>query len=163
MTAKPDTRLVIICDTREQIPFEFSPAVQVVGRTLIVGDYSILGLEDLIVVERKTLSDLLGSITNGRERFLKKLRQMRGYRFAALVVEAEWPAILEGRFPQAVSVNSVIGSLMAFAIKCGVIPIMAKDHATGAVLTERLLLNFARLIERDHRELEKGQNVLPKD
>ena len=112
----------------------------------------------------KSLADLLGSITGGRERFTRELRQLRAFRFAALVIEARWPDVLLGTYkgvPSAVNPNAVIGSLMAFAIKYGVIPILADDHQTAAQLTERLLLNFARMIEKDFKALDKASEAAP--
>ena len=152
MTTQP----IIIVDTREQRPFEFSPGVRVEVRKLEVGDYSLAGLEDKVVVERKTLGDLLGSITHDRERFIKELRQLRAFSLAALVVEASWSEILLKQYRNAVHPNAVLGSLMAFVVKYGVVPILAGDHVVGAQLTERLLLNFARLVERDYRALAGG-------
>lgn len=149
--------MIVIIDTREQMPLRFSPDVQTRRETLNVGDYSIAGLEDQIVIERKSLSDLLGSITSGRERFIKELRQLRAYRFAALLIECRWPTLLDGTWdvPTAVNPNSVIGSLMAFAIKYGVIPILAENHATAGRLAERLLANYARMVEKDYKALTR--------
>ena len=149
MTTQP----TIIVDSREQRPFEFSPGIRTERRALTVGDYSLGGLEDRVVVERKTLGDLLGSITHDRERFVRELRQLRAFSLAVLVVEATWGEILLKQYRAAVHPNSVIGSLMAFCIKYGVMPILAGDHVTGAQLTERLLLNYARLVERDYKAL----------
>ena len=146
-------RPTIIIDSREQTPFEFSAAVRVEVRKLEVGDYSLAGLEDRVVVERKTLSDLLGSITHDRERFVRELRQLRAFSLAALVVEADWATIIGRGYRADVHPNAVLGSLAAFAIKYHVVPILAGDHATGAILTERLLLNYARIVERDFRAL----------
>ena len=144
-------------DTREQWPLDFSADVQTVRGTLAVGDYSIEGLEDLIVIERKSLNDLLGSITSGRERFVKELRQLRAFRFAALVIEARWPDLLTGMWPcpSQVHPNAVIGSLMSFAVKYGIQVIMADDHQTAGILTERLLHIFSRIIEKDYRAIHK--------
>jgi ERCC4-type nuclease len=52
-------------------------------RALKLGDYSISGLEDVCVVERKDLSDLVRSFTVERSVFVARLRQM-----------AEWPNTL---------------------------------------------------------------------
>jgi len=62
----------IICDSREQLPYEFSGMEWGAGETCVVptvvrglaqGDYSIQGLEDRIAIERKSLDDLYGSVT----------------------------------------------------------------------------------------------------
>jgi DNA excision repair protein ERCC-4 len=152
-------RPVIVIDTREQKPFTFSGEVETRRGTLAVGDYSLRGLEDEVAIERKSLNDLLGSITGGRERFIKELRQLRAFRFAAIVVEAGWDDVLLKRYPQNVAPNAVIGSLAAFAIKYGVVPILAGDRGAAAEVTERLLLNYARRVEKDYRALERADEA----
>jgi DNA excision repair protein ERCC-4 len=145
----------IICDTREQKPFHFSPAVEVIRAALPVGDYSLAGLEEEIAIERKSLPDLLQSITRERERFTRELRQLRAYRLAVLMIESNWEAIQSGLygFPSQVRPSSVIGSLMSFALKYRVVPILASDHATGAILTERILTLYAAGIQRDYQKV----------
>lgn len=48
-------------------------------RALALGDYSIAGLEDVCVVERKDLADLVHSLTTDRSVFISRLRRMAGY------------------------------------------------------------------------------------
>ncbi|NQU42138.1 ERCC4 domain-containing protein, partial [bacterium] len=148
-----------IQDSREQAPLQFSPEVTVRVEALTVGDYSLPGLEYEIVIERKSLSDLLGSITHDRDRFNRELRQMRGFRFAAIVVEASWSDILQGNYRSRTHPNSVIGSLMSFSIKYGVQVVLAENHATAAVLTERMLRLYRERILRDHRALTKAEKA----
>jgi DNA excision repair protein ERCC-4 len=147
--------MIILIDTREQIPFRFSPDAQTQPATLPVGDYSILGLEEQVIIERKSLSDLLKSITHDRDRFVRELRQFRAYRLAVLMIEATWFEVTTGLWPHPSRVTPavVIGSLMAFTAKYRVVPILAGDHDTAAMLTERLLNNFARSVERDYHAM----------
>jgi ERCC4-type nuclease len=114
-----------------------------------------------VTIERKSLSDLLGCIGRERDRFVRELRQLRAFRFAALVIEARWPDIESGLYGglSQVNPNAVIGSLMAFAVKYGVVPIMADDHHTAARLVERLLSNYSRLVERDYRALAHADDA----
>ena len=44
------------------------------------------GLEDDFTIERKSLSDLYGSLTSGRERFSRELQRMKAFNFARLLV-----------------------------------------------------------------------------
>ncbi len=85
-------RPVIVVDTREQNPFDFSRFKGwfsgVERRALKLGDYSISGLEDICVVERKDLSDLVRSFTVERPVFVARLRQMAEYPHRLLVVSA---------------------------------------------------------------------------
>lgn len=61
----------IIVDTREQCPLDFrrwpDVAVEVAG--LPSGDYALKGLETLAACERKSIDDLVGSLSAGRDRF----------------------------------------------------------------------------------------------
>jgi DNA excision repair protein ERCC-4 len=88
-----DIRIVI--DTREQLPFDFEglpPDIYMPSevRTLHTGDYSAVGYEDKIAVERKSLTDLLGCIGNGRDRFQRELERMMDFQFRCVVVEDSW-------------------------------------------------------------------------
>jgi ERCC4-type nuclease len=76
-------RPVLLIDTREQTPFDFSRFAGwfagIEKKALKVGDYSIAGLEDQCVVERKDFSDLVHSCTTDRSVFVSRLRRMASY------------------------------------------------------------------------------------
>lgn len=100
----------VVIDTREQKPFGFDGlrcdvadgggplTVPTVRGTLKSGDYSLLGYETAVAVERKSLDDLYGTLGQGRERFERELVRLSSYRFAAVVIEGDWRAIL-GTYP----------------------------------------------------------------
>jgi ERCC4-type nuclease len=85
-------RPVLLVDTREQNPFDFSRFegwfAGVEHKCLKLGDYSIAGLEDTCVVERKDLPDLVHSFTTERAVFVNRLRLMSRYPDRLLVVTA---------------------------------------------------------------------------
>ena len=60
-------RPTVLVDTREQNPFDFSRFhgwfAGIERKALKLGDYSITGLEDVCVVERKDLPDWVRSFT----------------------------------------------------------------------------------------------------
>ena len=98
---------VILTDTREQSPFTFEgiradsnrsyrPLVIETRRaTLKQGDYSIMGLEDRIAIERKSKADLFGTLSAGRDRFERELERLADcVAWSAVVVEAELSEIL---------------------------------------------------------------------
>jgi len=108
--SKPFTApFTVRIDTREQLPYTFEGlrfdadrdyvpmAVPCEVGTLTTGDYSIVGMEDLVTVERKSLADLYSTLGQGRERFEEEHRRMAELVFAAVVIEADWQTIL--RFP----------------------------------------------------------------
>lgn len=100
-------------DTREQSPFTFAgiladardgggPLVVTTERTTITtGDYSIVGLLDSVAIERKSLSDLFSTIGQGRGRFVRELARLNALTLcAAIVVEADWRAVLFPTMPR---------------------------------------------------------------
>jgi len=87
MSAKPSP-ITILQDTREQCPWRFSNDCTVQVVTLTEGDYSMAGFSDRVRVERKSLADLVGSITVGREKFLDECRRLTAFEFRFLVVES---------------------------------------------------------------------------
>lgn len=78
---------VIVIDTREQRPYQW-PAAVTIRKALPAGDYSVLGLEDRIAIERKSLTDAYGTFGRGRKRFEKELSKLADMDFAAVVIEA---------------------------------------------------------------------------
>jgi ERCC4-type nuclease len=83
-------RATLLVDTREQNPFNFAQFkgwfAGIEKRALPLGDYSIAGLEDVCVVERKDLSDLVRSCAVDRAVFVNRLRLMTQYPHRLLVV-----------------------------------------------------------------------------
>jgi ERCC4-type nuclease len=122
----------IVVDSREQLPYGFSGLTGPAGEGLVVptlvkglpsGDYSIEGLEDRVAVERKSLDDLYGSVTWGRERFereIERLAELPG--FACVVIEATWPEIVapaEHRpgWENRTDPRSVEGTIVAWSLR----------------------------------------------
>lgn len=91
------------------------------------GDYSIDGFEDKIAVERKSLGDLYGSVTWGRERFEREIQRMDALgawagTFMCVVVEASWPAIVNpaahrSGWENRTEPRSVEGTIVAWSMR----------------------------------------------
>jgi len=88
-------KLHVVVDTREKLPYTFTNPpkdwkVEIVFSHLPTGDYSLLGHEDVFCIERKSLSDLFGTIggRTRRTRFSNQLIRMRGMPRSCVVVEA---------------------------------------------------------------------------
>jgi ERCC4-type nuclease len=85
-------RPTVLVDSREQNPLDFSRFdgwfAGIENRPLRLGDYSIAELEDVCVVERKDLSDLVHSFTVERAIFARRLRLMSVYPQRLLVITA---------------------------------------------------------------------------
>lgn len=97
----------IIIDQREKAPFSFSGfrsdadkkntplIIPTRVEYLVTGDYTIEGFQSEISVERKSISDLVGTLTAGRERFIEELQRAQEMKFAAVVVEGGWSDVLQ--------------------------------------------------------------------
>jgi DNA excision repair protein ERCC-4 len=137
---------VILIDTREQLPYQFKTESK--QATLETGDYSLLGAEALIAIERKSIGDLIGSISTGRERFERELQRARALDYFALVIESTLSNIANGNYRSDMKPKAAIQSLMAFSVRYRMPIFFAEDRRYGARLTESLLLKW-------HREQEK--------
>src|SRR3990170_7417978 len=106
-------QVTAVVDTREQSPLDLSP-LRATGKTLVAGDYSILGLESIVSVERKSLMDLVACTGAERGRFAREVRRLLGYPVRALVVEATWQQVEAGRWRARTKPRAVIGSLLGW-------------------------------------------------
>jgi DNA excision repair protein ERCC-4 len=105
---------VIVIDSREQEPLSFQHLQSVCG-ALITGDYSVVGLEQLFAVERKTISDLVGCcMGENRSRFERELHRLRGYRFKRLLIIGSRGEIEMQRYQSRIAPKAVLGSLNAW-------------------------------------------------
>jgi ERCC4-type nuclease len=135
--------IVYLKDTREQAPYVFKGYnSEFIG--LKTGDYSVrvdgLDLSNEIVVERKSQSDFIGSITQGRSRFEQEcIRGAVELNKFYIVVEARWKDIFEGNYRSKIKPNSVINTILGWQIKYGINIILAGDRKKAESITKRLL------------------------
>ncbi len=146
--------VVAITDTREQLPLDLSPLQSVAG-SLTTGDYSVRGLESIIAIERKGLSDLLGCVGQERERFDREVLRLLAYPVRALVVEASWADLEQGEWRSHVSPAAALGSVLGW-VAMGLPIIMAGDHQRAGRYVSRLLYTAARRRWREARALVQG-------
>lgn len=104
--------VTVICDTREQRPLALS--LRTVRGTLTTGDYSVVGLEHLITVERKSLDDLVGVIGVGRDRFEREVQRLLAFESKAVVVESSWASFERGGWRSRVTPAAAMGSVIGW-------------------------------------------------
>lgn len=136
----PD-ELVIAIDSREQRAYPFEGAVV---KKLETGDYSLLGLEHEISVERKTKSDAYNSLGGGRARFLRELQRMRSFRYAAIVVESSPEDMLVPPGFSQMRPVAVIRSLIAWSVRFDVHVFFAGGRIHGFAITRNILEDYWR-------------------
>ena len=113
---KFDPSLVVV-DTRESLPLGFPGSAK---KGLPTGDYTVIGMEDRIVIERKTLSDLYACVGRERARFERELERMAAIERAGVVVEASFDDLRHGTEFSRVHPHSAINSLLAWWVKYNV-------------------------------------------
>jgi ERCC4-type nuclease len=118
---------VVLVDTREQMPFDFSRFPNWIAgekrKALRVGDYSVEGMEELLILERKSLSDLISTLMQNRVRFFAGCEKMTQYRWRALLVEASYEDIKTVHHDELCTQahpNAVSGTLDALEAKFGI-------------------------------------------
>lgn len=112
-TPKP----VLVVDTREKNPFSFERFHHwfsgIEKRPLALGDYSVMGLEDRCVVERKDLNDLTRSFHVERSAFVTRLKRMAEFPERLLVITAPLSQIKSRYEHSPANPNQVTQSLIA--------------------------------------------------
>ena len=138
-------QICLVQDSREQLGYQSLFQSPCTVGTLSYGDYSVAGLEHLIAVERKSLPDLLGSVTSGRERFETELKRARSlHRFFLLIEASPADFLVEdfGRLSRA-HPRSVWGTLMIWSTRYHPL-IFGQDREKSARICEGLLVGYAK-------------------
>lgn len=104
-----DLKITILQDTREQRPLYLTgdKNVTVEVATLWPGDYTVKGFEKSIAFERKSVSDLIGTMLNGYagddaprhawKRFDYELNEFKNhYDRAVIIIEPDEPVVIWG-------------------------------------------------------------------
>jgi len=132
----------VIVDSREQEPWTFSH-LPTMTATLTDGDYSLAGLQGMVVVERKSLPDLLSCIGSERARFVRELTRLRAYPYRAVVVEASLADLEAREWRSRLTAAHVLGSVASWQTRyCPFI--FAGSHAAAGRWAERFLFQVAR-------------------
>lgn len=152
---KPE-QVTVLIDTRENEILDVSP-LKSRRATLTTGDYSAAGMQSIIAIERKSLQDMVGSLTTERDRFEREIMRMLAYPVRALIIEANWCDIELKAYRGQAHPNSIMGSLMSF-IAQGIPVIMIGDHERAGKWVARMIYLAAK--RRYNENLPFMENVL---
>ena len=135
--------ITLVIDSREQLPYQFShPTVK---GALSTGDYSLLGFEDKVAIERKSTEDLVGCLKGeNRKRFERELQRSRALDYFSLVVEASLTDLALGAYRSEIAPASVVQTLVAWSVRYRVPVWFAESREMGARIVESLLEKYAR-------------------
>lgn len=148
--------ITAVIDTREQKPWLLSPLKTQVA-TLTTGDYSVLGLERQIALERKSLPDLLGCIGGGRKRFESEIERLQAYPTRCVIIECSWREFEQGGWQwgigpggrSKVSASSAMGSVLGW-MASGIPFLFCPSVTEASAAASRMLFIAAR---RRYKEL----------
>ena len=130
-TPKP----ILVVDTREQNPFSFERFSGwfsgIEKRPLEIGDYAIAGMEDICVVERKDLGDLVRSFHMERSAFVSRLRRMSAFPDRLLVITCALSQVKSRYAHSPAHPNQITQSLIALLAGMRVPFLCVETHELG--------------------------------
>jgi|SRR5437016_8109042 len=128
-------RAVALVDTREQNPFDFSRFTGwfdgVKKKALALGDYSVVGIEDVCIVERKDFDDLIHSFTVERSVFVDRLRRMSSYPHRLLAITSSLSQIKSPYPHSGINPNRIVQSLIALLAGLRMPFVTTENHELG--------------------------------
>lgn len=133
----------IAIDTREKIPFQFNKSKNCAGSVKVAlktGDYSILGLENHVIIERKkSVLELCGNLGKNRERFMAEMERMKEIPHKFLIIEENLSQIYNLKFTK-FPVEAILGSLAKLMLQYNLHIIFAGNKKNAQELTRKILL-----------------------
>lgn len=145
---------IILIDKREKKPLEFPPDVVTLSKSLVTGDYSALGYETRLCIERKSLNDLAHTLANAyrkpngqnERRFNHELMRMaqivKGGGVAQVWIESTEEELFAHRYRSRISPAAIL-SLIAGASMAYGVPFLWKGTRSRMV---RDLLGMAKCL-----------------
>lgn len=134
------TSFTIIQDTREKKPWTFEATGSVDDVKVLkldTGDYSIEGMENLFMVERKaSVDEVFMNLGVQWKRFQKEMERAKPYKYKYLVIEATMRDIFHGSRYSKMSGRFIIARLIYLQMKYGINVIFAGSgmHVPGFII-----------------------------
>lgn len=145
----------IIVDGREKMPYTFtgiSAGSRYPGREFAVttqwghlhtGDYSILGMEKIVCIERKSKEDLYTTLGQNRERFEREHQRMAEFELKAVFVESSWWDLTTNPpFRSRLNPRTINPTFISWFVQYGVPWFMCCDRRGAEIQCFRLLKRF---------------------
>lgn len=131
----------VVCDTREQAPWTFDGqrGITLSRAALPTGDYSLVGLESRVTIERKSIDDFTGTVLRDRARFYRELERMRSFDVRCVIVETSVREIMAGNYVSQVAPSVVLGFVAEITVAQSVPVYLAGTRAEAQILAGQLL------------------------
>ena len=169
-----ESKIILLKDSREPKEkynfFHYDDVFHIGGHPLIdnlnVGDYSLLSFENQLMIERKTLSDLIGSFStpkkekqeegtpDHRQNFREMWERSEGYLQKFLMIEGAFADMIDQNYRSEFHPHSLLGSLMSWSIKYKFSWFFVSGEAEGQKAIYFLAREFLRL-----KKLKKKEEI----
>ena len=130
-------------DTREQLPYTFEGLPSVVAK-LDAGDYSLVGHEHRVAVERKTKEDMYGCIGAGRKRFTVCLERLAVMESACIVIECSLAQFAVPPTRTRIDARMAVGSVISWSCMYRLPVFWAGSRDYGERVTLRWLCAYLK-------------------
>lgn len=150
ITKEPPFTLVI--DTREQDGYSFTGLASI-RAGLQTGDYSLVGYEHRVAVERKNKADAWGCVAGDRPRFERCLERLAALERAAIVIECDLRDFaIRPEYIQRVTPATAVGSYVSWSCKYRVPVFWCDTKAYAERITVRFLVAFLKHVAVNNHE-----------
>lgn len=160
--------MIIKTDSREQLPLSFPikpPVTAVIVDGLPFADYwcewepgsekAGYNCEMPLVYERKSISDLYGTLTTGYERFKREIMKARENNFRiVLIVEGSISEVLAGTKYSKVEGKSILKTMFTLWVKYDVFPVFCNNREE----MKRWILEGFEAIGRNYEPVGKTED-----
>ena len=129
-------------DTSEQKPFEF-PGIETQRGNLFTGDYSLLGYEDRVTVERKGYEDAWQCSAKESQRFEECVQRMAAMDRALIVIEPSLKKYSKKpKHVERVTPATAVGRYVSWMAKYRVPVVWCENRSYAARITARFLAAY---------------------
>lgn len=135
-----ENEFTIIVDTREKEPYSFP--CQTLRTGLKTGDYSLVGCETRVSVERKRSDELFLCVGRERKRFERELQRLAEFDYSAIIIEGDLQTLTRPSAFSKVSPRAVINSLVSWSVKFNIHVFFCGNRNLARALTYRILEKY---------------------
>jgi ERCC4-type nuclease len=132
-----------VIDSRERLPYLFK-GLPTITKKLDAGDYSLVGFEGRVAVERKEHGDAYGCIGASRKRFLRCLERLSKLDRAAIVIESSMASFSIPPSRSTISARQAMGSYVSWACEYRIPVFWCENRAYGERVTLMFLMSYLR-------------------
>lgn len=154
--------IIVGVDSRERTPPPIDLLLPTQKVKLQTGDYTVVGLDGMVRIERKSLQDLVMCVGRERDRFDRCIERLRGFDLAMIVIEASEAAVELKQYRGEVHPNAVLGSVHAWRAR-GINIDWAGNPQTAAIHISRTLFAYARERYRELGAFYRNLKLAPRE